>query len=209
MSITIGHTSKNNGTAVTGLNLTHDCTGDDTLLANIVTRGNVTNMTATYNGDAMTLAAGPLTCTAGEYAQQWVFKLSNPDTGSNTLAFSWTTAANVGAMAVSYIGVVSIGTVTQATGNLNYTQSVTSNDMVVGFIGSPNTEAVITTYTGQTLDVVSSYTNQTGGSMNHATGTGSVTVDYTISSSTESVGAGVVLTGSSFHFSPFPSHYNT
>jgi hypothetical protein len=96
-------------------------------------------------------------------------------------------------MGVSYKNVDDAEQVIQAQGNLNYIKSISADDMVVGLIGIPDTESKVSSATGQTLDVVSSYSNQTGGSMNHNTGTGNVTVSSSYQSTTETVGTGLVL----------------
>jgi len=197
-AVALGHTSASNddtGSATT-ISWSHTSTGDNELIVSAAMRGDVTNMSCTYNSVSMTKIAGPLTCTAGAYNQQWVFKLANPSTGSNTVSCSWTTGARVAIVGTSYSGVVSVGTPTQATGALSYSQTITANDMVVG-VWSVADDIAMFSMT-PTYDVGAHSTNYVGIEVNHNTGTGSVSVTGTYGSGYQyAVGAGLVLTGAS------------
>lgn len=196
MTVTLNHTGGVDlaGTANTSMSWSHDCTGDTTLLVCLSMRGDVTGVTVTYNSVSMTLIAGPLTCTAGAYAQQRVYQLDSPSTGSNTVSVSWTTGAAACGSSASYSGVSSVGQVTQATGTFSYTKTVSSGDMIAGFLTFADAGAN-NAMTPTADKYNSANTNWTGTALNHNSSTGSQTVSSTYSA-VYTVGTGVYLTAS-------------
>jgi len=197
MAVAVGHTSATDTASgsVTSLSYSHTATGDNYLIVQLSARANITSPSVTYNSVSMTLLVGPTSPSAGQYAQQWVYGLANPSTGSNTVSISWTGSAGVASTAVSYTNVASVNTPTQVQGNQTYTQTIGSNDMVVGLMAIPDAPSN-GTWT-PAYDVASTYSglrSATACGTNHNTGSGSVSVT-TNYNGTENVSAGLVLTG--------------
>lgn len=196
MAVALGHTGgvDQAGTSNTSMSWSHDCTGDNTLLVVLSMRGNVTGVSVTYNSVSMTLVAGPLTCTAGQYAEQRVYQLDSPSSGSNTVSVSWTTGAAACGSSASFSGASTVGQVTQATGTFSYTKTVSSGDMIVGFLSFADAGA--NNGMSPAADKYNSAnTNWTGTSINHNSSTGSQTVSSTYSA-VYTVGTGVYITAS-------------
>jgi hypothetical protein len=81
--------------------------------------GTVSNLAVTWNSISMTL--GPIVTNGAGFPTVAIFSLVNPTAGSNTLASSWTTTADIYMGAASFTG-------TDTTTGIKVADSVTANN---------------------------------------------------------------------------------
>lgn len=202
MAVALGHTSS--GTRVgstTSASWSHDATGDNLLIVVLSFRGNVSGVSVTYNGVAMTQIGTETTCTAGQYAQLWIFKLANPATGSNTVAVSWSGSQGCSGCSASYSGAGTVSAPSITAGNKTYSDTIGANDMIVGIMALADQPANGTWTPARDVDTgYSGVDSATACGISHNTGTGSVSVTMNYNG-TENVGAGLTITSGSNAYS--------
>lgn len=187
MAVVLGHstTAASASTAETSLSFSHDCTGDNYLLVSCAFRLNCSNPTATYNGVSMTLLGSRQTGGDGiEFI--YLFGLSNPATGSNTVAISWTNDRGLATIAASFSGVNAVGSVTDGDGGdsggsyhtTTATGTLTSaDDILFGFLGGNEYVANLSVTQGTEIaEVIQSSWVTNGNAYN--TGTGSIDIKW-------------------------------
>ncbi len=153
---------------------------------------------ATYNGQAMTQVG---TVNNGTNGRVYIYRLVNPPTGNNTLAVTWNSALNRGAVigAITYSGVNQTnptGTFASNTGN-NTTPGVTvssgAGQVAFGVVGGRTTSDYTATTTGATqLWTSRPFSGQTSGCGQSVPGASSVALSWS-GSSNQWAAAGVSL----------------
>lgn len=101
-----------------------DCNGGDVLFVAIFTTSTVTNMTATYNGTSMTLVGSVVV--DADNNKNYVFYLSEPDSGSNNIVVTRTGSGNMSIVASSYSGVDTINPIDDYVQDVGHSLSSTS-----------------------------------------------------------------------------------
>lgn len=189
------------GALYTSLSFSHDATGDNYLVLGFNARPNISAITATFNSVAMT-QAGSLTGGGDGLENGYIYTLANPDSGSYTVAISWTTSASMVAGATSYTGAYgndgffsndcgnSGGSATTCTGTFT---GVTSDDMVHGMLASDDYEISVACTTGTQR---SESNDASGwGTQNTCTNTGTGSVNTAWTSAFGKVFVGMIVSG--------------
>jgi uncharacterized repeat protein (TIGR01451 family) len=137
-----------------------------------------------YGGTAMTQIG---TANTGNDGTIYLYRMVNPPTGSNTLAITWNSSLNNGAVigAVTYEGVdptQPTGTFASATSTGSTTPAVNvvsqSGDLVIGLVAGRTTSAYTITGGGSSLWSILRTSNQTSGSAQTRAGGGTVNVSW-------------------------------
>jgi hypothetical protein len=186
-------------TGVTSVSWSHTATGDNYLIVSLSLRGSATSVTCTYATISMTSLGSQTSNTLG---REFTFGLSNPTTGANTVACSWTTASNAAGISDSFSGVSSVGTVqtvlsTPSTLECDITATITSNDLLYEAINSDTGPTTVFGVFGTTATTsVSADVNSNGVSGGTISGSGSVTTQIHQNSGDFCTAIGVPIVGS-------------
>lgn len=173
------------------LSWNHTCSGSNRLLVVSVSMGNSpdTSITTsvTYNGVSMTSLTAPVHGNSGTAGYVQLFYLVAPATGTNTVAVTVSTSVDaITGGSVSFTGVNQStplnGTTTNTGTGTSASVSVTTNtnDMIVDGICCGNGFNTGSTQTNRWLRFNDSNTSAGSGAQSTATGSGSVTMGYSI-----------------------------
>jgi len=201
MAVAFSHSSGagNASGGTTSFSWTHNATGDNYLTVGLAFRPNVSNISVTFNGVAMTLLGSRTTGGDGlEFC--YVYGLANPSSGSYTVSVSWTTTSRAAGVALSFTGTnITAGNVatnaSSGTNDLTITNSPGpgASDLLVAY-GAVDENASFLSVTNGTQRVIQGQADGNYISLASATDTDSTVTFHSSTTSIGWTGVSVVLT---------------